>query len=61
MLDRKETYRLYLNYIEGRKLSEAENNKLIDGLTDIIIKCYDNSCEPDKIFLFTEQFKKRIY
>jgi hypothetical protein len=56
-----ETYLLYQKYLSTGNLPEAENKKLIDGLADIIAKCHDNSLEPDKIYLLTEQFRKRKY
>ena len=56
---RRETYLLYRHYEAIGKLPEEEYKKLVDGLVDIIRNCHENSLEPDKIHIFTEQFRKR--
>ena len=56
---RWETYILYQRYLAAGSLPEEDNKKLIDGLADIIQKCYDNSLEPDKIHILTDSFRKR--
>lgn len=58
--DRVKTFLLYQQYLGSGHLSDKEKCRLIDGLAGIIQQCYDNSLEPDKIYLFTERFTRQF-
>ena len=59
-IKRWETFLLYHRYLSaGRKLPEREYRKLVDGLVNIIQNCHENSTEPDKIYIYTDAFKRR--
>ena len=61
-MKRKETYALYQKYLKDNdSLSESEKDCLIKGLVQIIQQCYEVSTEPDKIFIYTEQFREKKF
>ena len=61
-MKRKEIHALYQKYLKDKNsLSESEKDCLIKGLVNIIQQCYEVSTEPDKIFIYTEQFKEQEF